>query len=272
MTVRASSGGILIPGARGKLLASVYFPEGEGPYPVVVLCHGLPGIERLQDFAIELREAGFAALLFHYSGSWGSDGNFSVAHCLQDVDSVFAYIKKNEKHKFDLSRVYILGHSMGGLIASHALADIELVKAGVIIMPANMANDYRDTIENPRKEQEKLVIYNKGFSPWLRNFSWDVMKKEAEMDLARFDLTTYATAMAQKPVMTIAGTEDVILAKDRNIDILRRSIKGAFNSKANLEEFDVVTDHGMNFNRSEIKKTAIDFLKKIDATIRKGQK
>ena len=72
-TKAPSSRGMLIPGRRGKLLANSYLPGGEGPYPLVVLCHGIPGIERLFDFAIALREAGFATLSFHYSGNWGSD-------------------------------------------------------------------------------------------------------------------------------------------------------------------------------------------------------
>ena len=68
-TKAPSSRGMLIPGRRGKLLANSYLPGGEGPYPLVVLCHGIPGIERIFDFAIALREAGFATLSFHYSGN-----------------------------------------------------------------------------------------------------------------------------------------------------------------------------------------------------------
>ena len=62
-TKAPSSRGMLIPGRRGKLLANSYLPGGEGPYPLVVLCHGIPGIERLFDFAVALREAGFEGFL-----------------------------------------------------------------------------------------------------------------------------------------------------------------------------------------------------------------
>ena len=58
-TKAPSSRGMLIPGKHGKLLANSYLPGGEGPYPVVVICHGIPGIERLFDFSLALREAGF---------------------------------------------------------------------------------------------------------------------------------------------------------------------------------------------------------------------
>ena len=69
-----SSGGVLLQGKRGKLHAHYYLPGGECPKPVVLICHGIPGKERLFDFAIALREAGFCTLSIHYSGSWGSAG------------------------------------------------------------------------------------------------------------------------------------------------------------------------------------------------------
>lgn len=51
-----SSRGMLIPGKRGRLLANCYLPGGEGPYPVVMICHGIPGYERLMDFAVARRK------------------------------------------------------------------------------------------------------------------------------------------------------------------------------------------------------------------------
>ena len=134
-TKAPSSRGMLIPGRRGKLLANSYLPGGEGPYPLVVLCHGIPGIERLFDFAVALREAGFATLSFHYSGNWGSDGDYSVLHCMEDCLSVLDYVQKNEFGDLDLTRVGLLGHSMGGLMAARTAALSPLVKAACIMAP-----------------------------------------------------------------------------------------------------------------------------------------
>lgn len=46
--------------------------------------HGIPGWERNFDLAQALRRAGFHVLVFHYSGSWGNDGTYSLAHILED--------------------------------------------------------------------------------------------------------------------------------------------------------------------------------------------
>ena len=62
-----ASGGVLVEGKRGKLRAHYYLPGGIYPRPVVLVCHGIPGNERLFDFSIALREAGFCTVNFHYS-------------------------------------------------------------------------------------------------------------------------------------------------------------------------------------------------------------
>ena len=70
-----------------------------------------------QTFAITLREAGFAALCFHYSGSWGSDGDYAVSHCMEDSLTVLDYIRSNPFGDFDTDRVFLLGHSMGSILS-----------------------------------------------------------------------------------------------------------------------------------------------------------
>lgn len=76
--VNPVSDGVFIKGKRGRIFAQYYLPGGEYPKPVVMICHGIPGNERLFDFAVYLREKDFCTINFHYSGSWGSDGSYSV--------------------------------------------------------------------------------------------------------------------------------------------------------------------------------------------------
>ena len=71
--------GILIPGRRGRLLSVLYTAAGEGLHPTVLLLHGIPGWERNLDLAQALRRVGFCVATFHYSGSWGADGEFGEA-------------------------------------------------------------------------------------------------------------------------------------------------------------------------------------------------
>ena len=46
---RPMGDGIMIRGRRGKIFAQGYVPGGEGPFPTVILLHGLPGHEQNLD-------------------------------------------------------------------------------------------------------------------------------------------------------------------------------------------------------------------------------
>lgn len=109
--------GVLIKGKRGRLLSVLYTAAGEGTHPTVLLLHGIPGCEKNYDLAQDLRRAGFHVLSFHYSGSWGSDGDYSLTHDLEDADTVLDFILQNESYGFDKEHIYAVGHSLGVLCA-----------------------------------------------------------------------------------------------------------------------------------------------------------
>ena len=68
--MRAATPAVTFDSDEVALLGVLHLPEGEGPHPVAVLLHGFPGNERNFDLAQSLRRAGYAALVFHYRGSW----------------------------------------------------------------------------------------------------------------------------------------------------------------------------------------------------------
>src|SRR5437763_7630413 len=82
-----------IPSHGAGLNVLAYIAEGAGPHPVVVLLHGFPGNERNLDLAQDIRRAGWDVVYFNYRGSWGTPGNFSFAHSIEDVSSVVEYLR-----------------------------------------------------------------------------------------------------------------------------------------------------------------------------------
>ena len=92
---RSDVHGILLHGRRGRLLSVLYTAGGAGPHPTVLLLHGIPGCEKNIDLAQELRCAGFHVLLFHYSGSWGSDGDYALKlYFADDGEDIWDIAKK----------------------------------------------------------------------------------------------------------------------------------------------------------------------------------
>lgn len=250
----------LIPGKRGKIFSTTYVPAGKGPHPVVVVCHGIPGNEKLLDFGMALQAAGFCAVTFHYGGSWGSDGDYSIQNCFEDTSSVVDFVLANKSGIFSASQVYVLGHSMGGLMACHTMASRREIKAGAVIMPYNMAQTIREARTSPELEQKWQDIYENDFDGWLKNFSLVEFQREAEKDLERFDLASYGRDLADRPFLTIGGKADEFLDPQTNMRVLRTAIEQVPDNK--LEEVDVYTDHGMNMNRDIIKAIVVDFFKK----------
>ena len=256
-TKAPSSRGMLIPGKRGKLLANSYLPGGECPYPVVVLCHGIPGIERLFDFTIALREAGFATVNFHYSGNFGSDGDYSVLNCMEDTLSVMDYVRRNEFGDFDLSRVFLLGHSMGGLMAARTAALTPWVKAACIMVPMDFRLAGLEALEG-REDKYKAEIIDSA-APWVRGLSWESFRADAERDLDAMDLIACAPALADRPVLTVAASLDTLLPKEEHIDRLSDAIEAC--GKGKLQRLCCADDHAFNRNRAAVREAVCAFFK-----------
>ena len=78
------------------LNAVVYEAAGAEPKPTLLLLHGFPGGELNLDIAQAARRAGWNAVYFHYRGSWGSPGDFSFTHVVEDAQSVFDEVRGAE--------------------------------------------------------------------------------------------------------------------------------------------------------------------------------
>ncbi len=251
-----SSGGVLVQGKRGNLRAHYYLPGGIYPRPVVLVCHGIPGNERLFDFSIALREAGFCTVNFHYSGSWGSDGDFAVSNCFEDCISMLEYIRKNENGWFDLNNVFMLGHSMGGLMTARTGAMQELIKACVIFAPM----DFRLPGEEAMglRAPEYRAFLENGFR-WLSGIDWDRFRADAEQHLDQMDLISYAPALADKPVLTLVPLRDQTLPHADHVDRFNAAIEACGKGKLTVVRFD--DDHSCNTHRAEVRQVFVDYLK-----------
>jgi uncharacterized protein len=123
----ASMQSFQIPSHGALLNAFVYVAAGAVPHPAVVLLHGFPGNEHNLDLAQDIRRAGWDVLYFDYRGSWGSTGDSSFSHGIQDTAAAVDYLRSPEMAnimRLDPSRIVFIGHSMGGfMVVQEAAAD-----------------------------------------------------------------------------------------------------------------------------------------------------
>lgn len=247
----------LIPGGAGRIFSQIYTPGGIGKKPVVILCHGFPGNERIIDFAVYLREQGYCTVSFHYRGSWGSDGSYSFKGGMDDTESVLDFVMSDPFGCFDTSKVFVLGHSWGGCVAARLLGTRAEIKAGVILMPGDMKYLMTELFHEPGIHDMIAAGFGEGCE-WLTDYSLEKMIAEVEAEPERYSLAAYAPGIAGKPFLIANGSLDELITKEKNVLPLVEAVEKLGGPAPVVRTYE--TDHGFNLNRNAVKEDVSNFL------------
>ena len=82
---------IIFSSDNNKLIGTFFVASGKEKKPTVMLLHGFPGNETNYDIAHAIKRFGFNVIIFHYSGTWGSSGDFSITNAISDVNVAVNY-------------------------------------------------------------------------------------------------------------------------------------------------------------------------------------
>lgn len=132
-TFEAGLDGFTVRSHGCKLLGGLYRAAGPGPRPTAILLHGLPGVEKNLDLAYALRDSGWNCAYFHYRGSWGSEGPFTLAGREDDLAAVVDWLLPQPC--VDSDRLALVGQSAGGYLALMAGAADPRFHALVALCP-----------------------------------------------------------------------------------------------------------------------------------------
>lgn len=200
--------------SRGKRLSAMIHRSDTVPVgrPVMVFGHGFTGDkvganQLMLNLANGLEADGLTVVRFDFAGSGDSEGEFAVDTTIkgwqQDLASVINWVKSQPM--FTDSPLYLLGHSLGGLIV---LTNTDGSVAGRVALAPVMhpVANFRDIILGPelweQSVQGKVIanFYNKGFT----------LGPEFVRDLLAEKYEPLATAASyQAPLLIIHGTDDV---------------------------------------------------------------
>ena len=205
-TFQIRSGGVL-------LNALAYVAEGAGPHPAVILLHGFPGNEKNLDLAQAMRRDGWDVVYFDYRGSWGSPGDFSFTHSMEDTEAAIAYVRDTanaKKLRADPGSIVLVGHSMGGFMARYVGAQDRGVKAVGLISAADMGVDRIQGLQPEQVEgaTKKLAegFASEGMAP-LAGCTPEGLAKEVIANAAAWNTVNLAPMLAKRPVLVVTSDD-----------------------------------------------------------------
>lgn len=246
--------------SNGKLVnAMLYLPAGASPHPAVILLHGLPGNEQNLDLARAMQRAGWAVITFHYRGSWGSGGNFTLKGGCLDVDALLSDIaapKGAAKWQVDPRRIVIVGHSYGGFVASCAARrHPELIAVG-LIAPWDISHDAREFAKlSPKEADQKARSLFNDVAGRLSGATAISLMRYIRTDGSKLGLPDAAPALRQRPVLLATATRD---DPDDQAAELRAALQKTRAEHVMYRLFD--TDHGFNDQRIALETYVLEWL------------
>jgi len=245
----ATSDAFQLP-THGKLVnALAYLAAGHGQHPTVVLLHGFPGNERNLDLAQAIRRAGWNVLYFNYRGAWGSPGDFSFTHCIEDAEAALAWLRQPDnaaRLRTDPARLVLVGHSMGGFVALETAARDPAVKAIITISAADMSDALARDVPKSDNERRLTVtaarLEAEGLAP-LAGTSAKTLAEELAVHAERWRFAALAPNLANLQVLAITSDDGLTIEVTGLIARLRE----AGNTRAH--EIHIATDHAYSDRR-----------------------
>lgn len=257
---RASMETMRIPSHGAMMNALVYVAESAGPHPAVILLHGFPGYERNLDLAQDMRRAGWNVLYFDYRGSWGTPGDFSFSHGIEDVAAVLAYLRKPENAKrlrLDPSRIVLVGHSMGGFMAIQAASADPAVKGIATISASDLGGIFEQMLTQGSRQTALHTMSSRlaqqGMAP-LSGCTADELAGEVADHRAAWAFQSKANVLKGRPAFVITSDDGLADANDAFVAKLRQA------GSARVTTLHLPTDHSYSDQRIELSRALIQWL------------
>ncbi len=205
--------GVIFNSGGFQLVGTLFLARGAGPKPTAVLLHGVPGIEKNYDLAHALRLSGWNSLVFHYRGSWGSQGFYALSHLPEDVRAAVDSLDRRAHPEVDPARIVLVGHSLGGWAAILAARDDNRIKGVAVYGSVTDTRTLRFSLSEIKSE----------FTPWLQGISPHGFSRQWA-DLGTDDIPVEQVAhLAPRPLLVIHGQEDEVVPISQSQALIARA-------------------------------------------------
>lgn len=150
-----------------RLVGVLHIPPGKGPFPAVIVQHGLFANHQhplIKSISCALEKAGFVALRFTWSGHKPSEGAYQdvlVSQFVKDLKKGLAFLKAQTF--VNQHRLGIIGHSLGAYVALIvASLSLEVRTAVAIASLFDAYKQFRIHLKKGVAEQHKDYLILRG--------------------------------------------------------------------------------------------------------------
>lgn len=254
-----SADGLVINSHGDIINGVIYLAGGEEAHPTMILLHGYPGHERNFDLAQVFRRAGWNVVVFHYRGSWGSEGSYRFSQIPQDVAACVDFLRQAEnskKYRINPDHIVAVGHSLGGWAALMSAIN-GTVAAAASIAGVNMGLWGQLIEEEP--DFIRPVVYellSSNLTP-LRGVTADDLMNELLTKKAEWSLVDRVDELSKSKLLLIAGKRDTLVpAFDHHLTL----VKALEASGADIQHTMLNTDHEFSDSRIALARSILAWL------------
>ena len=243
-----------------ELAAALFTPPGSGPYPGLVICHGMPagpqsangGGAPAQDTGWSYPQIaelcaleGFATLIFNFRGTGASGGNFHTLGWVRDLGHVITALR--ESPEVDPARIACYGSSLGAAVAIHVAAQRPDVAALVSFASPAQMQRRADPEEAIARFRDMGIIQDADFPPDVEAWAGE------NEQLAPVE---WVEKIAPRPLLMLHGDADDVVPVENAFTL--------FESAQEPKELHILTGVGHRFRQEpEVMETALAWLKGV---------
>ena len=245
-----------------KLIGTFFKASGKEKKPTVILLHGFPGNENNFDIAHAIKRFGFNVVVFHYRGSWGSSGDFSISNSLEDLSSAIEFLSQEDistKFSIDTNNIILIGHSMGGFLAFLASIENPRIKNIASLAGFNFGFFSNYLIHNPQFLDATMDGLSNG-SMLLQGASGEKIYNEMLANKDNWNLLNHLPELNEKNILLIGAEFDYVAPLELHHQPLVEGLK-----KVGVKLKNEIYKSGHSFSSTRIKLTTeiIDWLSNL---------
>lgn len=226
-----------------KLCGIIFIPDGDGPFPVVIACHGLASSKELSSLTMaypQLIKNKIAVFAFDFSGHGESNGKFEDVTISQAVDDLRCALNYIEKRNFiNKEKIGLLGSSFGGITSIFVSAEDKRIKVLALKAPLIDFKFSGNRTKNVKEWRKKgyIVYHSKHFGDMRLGYPF-------YLDGIKYNAIKIAKKI-KVPTLVVVG--------DKDITVFSRKVKEFFDSLRCKKEIHLIKGAKHHFTEKESK-------------------